>query len=484
MKFFTKVIIENFQSHERTELELDSGINVIVGQSDKGKSAIIRAIKWVLQNEPKGSDFVRHGTDFCRVTIETSDGYRITRLKKKNKNIYIVQDPAGRVQKFENFGNEIPEEVLQATGVRKIKIDADKDFALNISEQLDPPFLLSETGSVKAKTIGSIVKTHLIDAAERDLQRDILNLSGEVKEINAQIEEIDRELLNYGNIVEQGKIIEKMDQLIQKLQDINAVAEKLQYLNRRLVGIDQEIKRNAIILSKLKNLSELEVMYSRLKEMFQTQKHLVSLHAKFKDREKGISETAETLKMLERLPELQQKVEKFEEAFAIGKTLLELQNALQAVEKEIGKEKEKVCRLKTLSEMQSKADLLEKTLMMGKTLKEKQAVLSEINRGIQREAQLLAKLKDYPFLEQKVKMLEEVLSITERLCESREKQQQINESIEKGKAFIADNERKLNKVINCYAGGLKALGRCPTCLHEIGTAEVSRIIQGLKEEFG
>ena len=50
-----KIIIDNFQSHEHTEIEFGPGLNVIVGPSDYGKSAVVRALRWVLYNEPRGA---------------------------------------------------------------------------------------------------------------------------------------------------------------------------------------------------------------------------------------------------------------------------------------------------------------------------------------------------------------------------------------------------------------------------------------------
>ena len=49
-----KVTIENFQSISKGELEFTQGINIIVGQSNSGKSAILRAIKGSVLN-PSGS---------------------------------------------------------------------------------------------------------------------------------------------------------------------------------------------------------------------------------------------------------------------------------------------------------------------------------------------------------------------------------------------------------------------------------------------
>jgi len=58
-----KITIKNFQSHEETELQFSSGVNVIVGSSDSGKSAILRALKWVVQNKPSGTAFFTEGSD-------------------------------------------------------------------------------------------------------------------------------------------------------------------------------------------------------------------------------------------------------------------------------------------------------------------------------------------------------------------------------------------------------------------------------------
>jgi exonuclease SbcC len=50
----TQLNITNFQSHVKSVLKLSPGINVICGPSDSGKSAIIRGLRWVIENQPTG----------------------------------------------------------------------------------------------------------------------------------------------------------------------------------------------------------------------------------------------------------------------------------------------------------------------------------------------------------------------------------------------------------------------------------------------
>lgn len=83
MRYIKKIILQNFQSHKYTVIELDEELNVIVGPSDSGKSAIIRALKWVLYNEPAGDFFIREGEREASVTLEFSDNIKVKRFRKK-----------------------------------------------------------------------------------------------------------------------------------------------------------------------------------------------------------------------------------------------------------------------------------------------------------------------------------------------------------------------------------------------------------------
>lgn len=268
MKYIKKIIIDNFQSHEHTEIDFTLGLNIIVGQSDKGKSAILRALKWVLYNEPRGSDFIRHGTNECSVTILTEDNYTVTRRRKSNKNIYIVINPEGEKQEFENFGNDVPSEVFAATGIKIIKLDTDTESKLNLYEQLEPPFLLSETGSLRAKAIGRIVNTNIIDAAERDLLKDIANNNQTIKAIDKQIQDIGQELLGYADIDKEERRIQELENKYEKLSKSNMKLEKLVELKDKLTSIDASIIENNEILAGLKELPCLTDWYNILKEKY------------------------------------------------------------------------------------------------------------------------------------------------------------------------------------------------------------------------
>lgn len=132
MKFIKRVILENFQSHKYSIVDFNEGLNVIVGPSDSGKSAIIRGIKWALYNEPSGDYFIREGSTECSVTLEFNDNVILKRYRSKYKNTYILTDRDGKEIKFEGFGSSVPQEIIETVGIKKINLDSDSSNAINL----------------------------------------------------------------------------------------------------------------------------------------------------------------------------------------------------------------------------------------------------------------------------------------------------------------------------------------------------------------
>ena len=123
MKLLKRIELKNFQSHEYSDIYLHDKVNVIIGPSDSGKTAIIRGVKWVLFNEPSGNDFMRKGTNDTSVTLYFSNNLIVKRGRTKSKNYYELTLPTGTVERFEGFGREVPEEVKELTVIKKVKLD-------------------------------------------------------------------------------------------------------------------------------------------------------------------------------------------------------------------------------------------------------------------------------------------------------------------------------------------------------------------------
>ena len=178
-KKIVRVILENFQAHKHTQVDFDDGLNIIVGESNNGKTSILRAIMWVVTNQPLGTDFIMAGEDECKVTVCYDDGTSITRGRtRKDTGYYDVyyRDENGTLQRanYRGFTNAVPVEIANVHQMPKVSITKDIETHLNVLSQLDGPFLLTESPQVKASAIGRITGTHIIDAAVKEANKTIV----------------------------------------------------------------------------------------------------------------------------------------------------------------------------------------------------------------------------------------------------------------------------------------------------------------------
>jgi len=164
-----KIEIHNFQSHKATVLELDAKVNTLQGNSDCGKSAVLRALQWLIFN-PAGdyfiSDWARKGktqTAPCDVIVY-ANGHKIVRRRDKDFNGYYLDD-----EMFEATRNTVPKKISDILNLGEV----------NVQRQLDPPFLLSMSAGEVSRYINNLVNLTRIDtwtsaanSRERKLRQD------------------------------------------------------------------------------------------------------------------------------------------------------------------------------------------------------------------------------------------------------------------------------------------------------------------------
>jgi len=54
---FTDFLLTNFESWKKVHIQLHPGVNAFVGESDMGKSGLMRGITWTTKNKPGGDAF-------------------------------------------------------------------------------------------------------------------------------------------------------------------------------------------------------------------------------------------------------------------------------------------------------------------------------------------------------------------------------------------------------------------------------------------
>lgn len=243
--------INNFQSHEHTNIDLHPGVNVIIGRSDVGKSSILRAINWVLNNKPSGQGFVSHwDSKYTRVRLDFEDG-PLTRVRGKDFNGYVL-----RTDKFKGFGLTVPQEISDFLNINE----------LNTQFQFDPPFMLSPTWSPgeRGAFLNKLVDLEITDLAAKNIRSSIREDNNKISTAENEIEELNERLGEYDYLEDletKVKILEKwstrLDNHKKSILDLSHTI-----LEMEIAGV--LVEENAHVPKLLKDLKSLETKATSL----------------------------------------------------------------------------------------------------------------------------------------------------------------------------------------------------------------------------
>jgi hypothetical protein len=165
-----RLTVTDFQSLGHVAVEV-SGLTVLVGPSNRGKSALIRALEAVLFNKP-GDEFVRHGKKKATVEIvnaPTTDGTALLDVKWTKGGGKTVYDLSGDL--YTKVGQGTPPLITEA-GYRDVWI-GDKDrkkgewLRPQVSEQGPGTyFLLNRSGAFVSDVLGAISRHAVLLTAQ------------------------------------------------------------------------------------------------------------------------------------------------------------------------------------------------------------------------------------------------------------------------------------------------------------------------------
>lgn len=210
-----KIRVENFQSIEDSEIEV-SGLTVITGTNNGGKSALHRAVFGAVTNA-RGTKFVRHGKDQCTVTLTFGDGRTLVWEKGEKINSYTVD---GKVLNKVGAGAPPPE--VQALGIVPIEAAGRElwpQFAHQFTGQV---FLLDQPGSVLAESIADVTRVGVLNEALRNTQSDRRTAGAELKVRVADVSKLEALESTYAglDVVEVlTREAEALDREVTSLQD-------------------------------------------------------------------------------------------------------------------------------------------------------------------------------------------------------------------------------------------------------------------------
>lgn len=272
-KYITSVTLKNFQAHKDTTVQFDKGLNIIVGESNNGKTSILRGILWAIDNQPLGNDFIMAGENDCSVTINFSDGTYIERGRTvKDTGYYKIRyiDDNGKYidQTYRGFTNAVPIEIANVHQMPKVNITKDIETHLNVLSQLDGPFLLTESPLVKASAIGRITGTHVIDAAIKESNKTIQSNRKLAKSYFEDLQQKENERKQLPDIKLMEAFTKKYAYIVKYITKLNDSVIKLNANLQQISQYQQQMMQEKERYERLKKVAALLPIIQAAKDKF------------------------------------------------------------------------------------------------------------------------------------------------------------------------------------------------------------------------
>ncbi len=342
-----RIEIKNFQSHKKTNLNLSPGINAIIGSSDSGKSAILRALNWTIYNRPSGDALVSNWNknekgkliDDSFTTIIKDDNV-LTRMKKKDFNGYIINSSiAGAI------GTDVPEQVQDFFDLSEV----------NIQKQTDAHFLLSNTAGEVARFFNKIIKLDDIDKALYLVEKKKNGTNSEIKRTSKEIEELEPKLDSYNWIDKAEELSERLDVIYDKIQkkkhDTEELKSDIQTYNninkslegsKKIIELEEKVDKIFNIKKEIEEKSKSKNILENSIEEYNNCKDVLKSTDKILKTENNVRNL---LELYEKIKKLNRNIKNYENSIQNFKETKENINIMDEKIKELNERIPDICPL-------------------------------------------------------------------------------------------------------------------------------------------
>lgn len=278
-----RLTVENYALIERLDLELDSHLNIITGETGAGKSILLGALGLLLGNKNEGG--TNHSEDRNCVIEGTFDveGYGLEPLFEQNDIDYEPQTVIRRVispaGKSRSFVNDMPVQlsVLRELGVRLIDIHSQHRNMILSDESFRVGAVDTLADAVEQVASYRAVYADL-RAAERELERMVAeaeSLRRDEEWLRYQVEEFEAAAFKAGELAEaeaELAVLENADQIgealttvrnildadeVGVLEQLTQAERAVQHVSRNYPSGEEVAARLRSVVAELKDLGQM-----------------------------------------------------------------------------------------------------------------------------------------------------------------------------------------------------------------------------------
>lgn len=225
MRYIKRIILDNFQSYKHEIIDLKPGLNLILGSSDSGKSAILRAISFVIYNYPRNNTLIHEGTTETQVALEFSDNTKVTRIKGE-KNSYIAVTPDNQTIILDKIDKTIPDEIK---ALLHYPPEDDLNGFISYADQFAKMFLVDLSPTDLPRSLSSLTGIEILEESAKQLMQNY-------KAIEKQTKNDENNLVKLLNELGAFSFIDDYDK---KLSTLKSQVDKIQNTENELYNLSQ-----------------------------------------------------------------------------------------------------------------------------------------------------------------------------------------------------------------------------------------------------
>lgn len=168
------VEVRNFQSIEKASFQID-GFTVVVGRSNIGKSALVRAVKAALTGASAAS-FVRHGSACLRRSKQAKTCKCQTSVHLRSEGFDLLWEKGDAINRY-TFNGVVYDKAERGTPTfltpqfSSVQVGSGQQL-LQVADQFTPIFLLDQSGGTVADVLSDVARLDRINAAMRLSEKD------------------------------------------------------------------------------------------------------------------------------------------------------------------------------------------------------------------------------------------------------------------------------------------------------------------------
>jgi DNA repair protein SbcC/Rad50 len=258
----SRLDINNFQSLKDVHLDLGL-LTVIVGDSNCGKSATIRALQ-ALASNARGSSFVTLGQKAASVSA-SSDDFKVTLEKSEGSSSYKLSSLASPEVSYTKLAGDVPKEITDILGLEPIR----EGSSINFAGQHDSPFLLTDSGSSVARTLGDLTNVIVVFEAVREANRIRTSANSDLRLRSKDLEENSAQLVELDSLKTRAEHLKSAEECISEVKGLEIDVAGIAVMQDRLKQLENlpEVRDEVDIRELLESYEDINRLIDLLKRM-------------------------------------------------------------------------------------------------------------------------------------------------------------------------------------------------------------------------